>query len=97
LPTARDGESQKRWLIRVARAWRRCLLTPETESLHSDGQLIVRDLLNKSAFFGRQYGGTAEETLILAVKRQMVIDTLALLGITEAQITTIMELDTQDD
>ena len=66
--------------------------------LHDDGLLIVRSLLRKAEFFGRQYDpANPNETLIKAVKRQFVIDVLASLNLQETALSTLMEIATHDD
>lgn len=85
--------------VRVtARAWQRALKN-EDGLLHADGIVILRDLLRLSEFFGPQYVvGKAERTLELAVKRQMVIHILAMLGLSESHALQLRErLRSNDD
>lgn len=81
----------------TARAWKRALLNEEG-LLHADGIVILRDLLRLSEFFGPQYVvGKPERTLELAVKRQLVIHILAMLGLPESYALQQRELLRQDD
>ena len=91
-------ESQKRQFVLVSRAWRRCLMEGDGERLNKDGRLIVKSLLKKCDFFGRQYDPINQnETLIKAVKRQFVIDILASLNMTEASIDQLAKEATSDE
>jgi hypothetical protein len=91
-------ESQKRQFLLVSRAWRRVMMDGAGERLNKDGQVIVRSLLKKCDFFGRQYDPiNPHETLIKAVKRQFVIDILASLNMTEASIDQLAKEATTDD
>ena len=80
-------EPQQSPVIKLAGAWKRCLLG-EDGKLHSDGRLIIKDLFKQSGFFSKQQYVPVnhDQTLALAVKRQLVTHILALTGLSEAAI-----------
>lgn len=86
-PDIVHDEPQQSPVIKLAGAWKRCLLG-EDGKLHSDGRLIIKDLFKQSGFFSKQQYvvGNHDQTLALAVKRQLVTHILALTGLSEAAI-----------
>ena len=91
-----DGDvetvSPKRREVLVAQAWQRLLLAVDG-GLNVDARTVLRDLMQSSQFFGRQYElGNPERTLELAVRRQTVIHILACLKLDDRKIDKILEI-----
>ncbi len=74
-------------IVLLARAWKRVLLGDDGK-LHADGKLIMRDLFKRSRFFGLgQYvAGNHDQTLVFAVRRELVTHILACTGLSESSI-----------
>lgn len=88
-----ETQSPRRRELLVARAWKRLLLAADG-GLNPDGKLVLRDLMAKAQFFGKQYElGNQERTLQLAVRREVVIHILASLSIGEVQIMQLLEIN----
>lgn len=93
-----ETQSETRRQVLLSRAWRRAFEDESGKALNEDGRMIIRSLLRKSDFFGRQYDPTnPTETLIRAVKRQFVIDILAHLNLKDESLPTLIEIETADD